>query len=331
MTRSAHPRQYGLLMPHFGEHASRDALLEGAMLAERLGFDALWVRDHVVFRPHHHEGHDQTFIDPFVVLSGIAAVTERITLATGALIPHRHPIHTALLLGSLAELAGSDRIIVGFGLGSFDHEFEIVGMGGWDRREVNREQVEILRGLWAGGPVDHDGTYYRFKDAEVHPAPQGKDLPIWYSGTSLASVRRAVEYCDGWIPGRMPRHNFKARHDRLQRMAEQAGRDPLPAGVIPYTSPGRSIEEAKQAFDLDGLIEEARARYTRPDGGTISSLDDLDGAIIAGTPDRVVEEVRRYEEVGCSHFVFDLRLRFEAWLECVQLIGEEVLPALRRS
>lgn len=331
MSESSPPRQYGLLLPHFGEHASRGSLLEGAVLAERLGFDAVWVRDHVVFRPHHHEGSDPTFVDPFVVLAAVAAVTERITLATGALIPHRHPIHTALLLGSLVEVAGSDRVLVGFGLGSFDHEFDIVGMGGWDRREVNREQVEILRKLWKGVPADHDGTYYQFENAEIHPTPRGGDLPIWYSGTSIASVRRAVEYCDGWIPGRMPRHNFAERTGRLQRMAEEAGRSPLPAGVIPYTSPGRSVEEASQAFDLGGLIDEAKARYTRPDGGEISSLDDLDGAIIAGPPDRIVEEVRRYEEVGCTHFVFDLRLRFDAWLECVQVIGEEVIPALRRG
>lgn len=329
MSESRGTRQYGLLLPHFGEDANRSAILEGAALAEQLGYDALWARDHVVFRPHHHEGSDPTFIDPFVVLAGAAAVTEGITLATGALIPHRHPIHAALLFGSLAALAGSDRLIAGFGLGSFDHEFGIVGMGDWDRRVVHREHVDIFRKLWKGSPVDYVGEYYQFADAEIHPTPGTGDLPIWYSGTSLASVRRAVEYCDGWIPGRMPRHNFGARCDRLQRKAEEAGREPLPAGVIPYTSPGRSVEEAKQAFDLDGLISEASARYTRPDGGDIQSLDDLDGAIIAGPPERIIDEVRRYEEAGCTHFVFDFRLRFDAWLECVQLVGEEVLPALR--
>lgn len=331
MNNTEHPRRYGLLLPHFGGHASRKAILDGAVLAERLGFDAVWARDHVVFRPHHHEGGDPTFIDPFVALSGIAAVTDRITLATGSIIPHRHPIHTALLFGSLAELAGSDRIIVGFGLGTFDHEFHIMGMGDWDRREVNREQVEIFRKLWKGEPADHSGTYYQFKDAEIHPTPHGRDLPIWYSGTSLASVRRAVEYCEGWIPGRMPRHNFKKRCDRLRRMADEAGKATPAIGVIPYTSPGRTLDEAKRAFDLEGLIEEARPRYTRPDGGEISSLDDLDGAIVAGPPDRIVEEVRRFEDLGCSHFVFDLRLRFDEWLESVQLLGEEVLPVLRSS
>lgn len=322
-------KTYGLILPHFGEHATRRNLIQGAVLAERLGFDALWARDHVVFRPHHHERADPTFLDPFVTLSTVAAVTEKITLATGALIPHRHPIHTAGLFGSLAAVAGPDRLIVGFGLGSFEHEFDIVGMKGWDRREVHREQVEIFRGLWRGDPVDHAGTYYEFKDAEVHPAPHGGDLPVWYSGTSPASVRRAVEYCDGWIPGRMPRYMFAARHDRLEEMARAADRVTPTAGVIPYTVPGRTMEEATGAFDLAALVTEARARYPRPDGGEIQDLTDLDGAIIAGPPDHIVEEVRAYESVGCSHFVFDLRLRFDRWLDMVQLVGEDVLPALR--
>ena len=324
----SHPKEYGVLLPHFGEHANRDSLLRSASYAERLGFDSVWVRDHVVFRPHHHEGPDATFIDPLVALAGVAAVTERVKLGTGCLIPHRHPVQTALLLSSLAKIAGSDRIIAGVGLGSFDHEFEIVGMGGWDRRVVLEEQVEIFRKLWAGEVVNHSGTYYQFEDAEIRPTPFGRDLPVWYSGTSLASVRRAIEYCDGWIPGRMPRHDYRKRIARMETLAEEAGKPRPPAGVIPYISPGRSVEEATKAFDLGGLIEEARRRYSLPDGGEITDLEHLDGAIIAGPPEKIVEEVKAYEEAGCDHFVFDLRLRFDAWEECIGLIGEEVLPLL---
>jgi probable F420-dependent oxidoreductase len=324
-------REYGVLLPHFGSHGQRSAILEGSRRAEDLGFDAIWVRDHVVFRPHHHEGQDRTFIDPLVVLSAAAAVTETIKLATGCLIVHRHPVHTALLMGSLARMAGSDRIIMGFGLGSFDHEFDAVGMGGWDRRVVIEEQVEILRKLWTGDTVSHDGEYYQFQDVDIHPTPYGGDLPIWYSGTSVASIRRAVEYCDGWIPGRMPRRDYRKRLDRMAEMAAAAGKPTPSAGVIPYTSPGKTLEEAQRAFDLDGLLEEARRRYTLENGGEISRIEHLDGAIIAGPPDHIAGEVRAYEDAGCRHFVFDLRLRFDDWLEALAMVGEEVLPLLRGS
>ena len=86
------PTHYGLLLPHFGENASKDKLIEGAKKAEHLGFDSVFVRDHLVFHPHGMEGTNNTFIDPFIVLSAIGAVTSKIQLGFGSLIPHRHPL-----------------------------------------------------------------------------------------------------------------------------------------------------------------------------------------------------------------------------------------------
>ena len=110
---------YGVLLPHFGPHATRERLLEGTRRVEALGFDAVWVRDHVVFHPHAYEPQDLTHVDPFVVLSALAAVTTSVVLGTATLIPHRHPIHTALLLGSLDYLAPG-RVIAGWGIGAND-------------------------------------------------------------------------------------------------------------------------------------------------------------------------------------------------------------------
>ena len=92
--------QYGVLLPHFGTQASRERVISSSRLIERLGFDSVWVRDHLVFHPHGMEGQDRTHIDPLVALSLVAGVTEKLIFGTGSLIPHRHPIHTALLLGS---------------------------------------------------------------------------------------------------------------------------------------------------------------------------------------------------------------------------------------
>ena len=61
-------RRYGLLLPHFGEQASRERLITGARAAERYGFDSVWVRDHLVFHPHGMEGQDRTHVDPMVTL-----------------------------------------------------------------------------------------------------------------------------------------------------------------------------------------------------------------------------------------------------------------------
>jgi alkanesulfonate monooxygenase SsuD/methylene tetrahydromethanopterin reductase-like flavin-dependent oxidoreductase (luciferase family) len=324
-------RQYGLLLPHFGSAAKRSRIVESSVEAERLGFDSVWVRDHLIYHPHEYEDQDRTFIDPIVALSAIASVTKTITLATGSLIPHRHPIHTAVILASLEYIAGPGRVLAGWGLGTYDHEFEAMGLGEWDRRELLQEQVEIFRKLWTGETVEYAGKFYRFDNVDVHPSPS-RPIPIWYCGTSAASARRAVDYCEGWIPGRMPRYMFVKRMDRMRLVAEQNGRADLPhAGVIPWVSPGKTREEASKMLDLPMLLSATEQKYGEPPNGRTGRLEDLDGAVIVGPADVIIEEVRKFQQVGGLHFVFDLRARFDDWEDCVAFLGEEVLPELKRG
>lgn len=326
--------QYGVLLPHFGRHASRDRLLAGGQQAEQYGFDSVWVRDHIVFHPHEHEDPSRTHVDPFVVLSAIAAVTTRITLAMGTLIPHRHPVHTALLLGSLEFMAGPDRVLVGFGLGTYQHEFEVIGMGDVDRRELIEEQVAIMRRLWSGKEVDWKGKSYQFEGVDVHPVPGDRDgstIPIWYGGNSPAAVRRAVEYCDGWIPGRIPLKDYRSRIERMRRLAEKAGKPVPEAGNIPLTVPARTVEEGVRTIDMPNLLKEATKQYEPPGPDGFQTVEDLTGAVLVGPSERLVEGVRRCQEAGTRHFVFDMRTRFANWEECLQIIGDEVLPLLHRG
>jgi alkanesulfonate monooxygenase SsuD/methylene tetrahydromethanopterin reductase-like flavin-dependent oxidoreductase (luciferase family) len=115
--------KFGLLLPHFGEHANKRMLLDGSVLAESYGFDSVWVRDHLVFEPHGEmENPDPNYYEALTTLTAIGAVTEKISLGTGSLIPFRHPVHTALTIGTMAQLLG-DRLIMGWGAGTFDNEF----------------------------------------------------------------------------------------------------------------------------------------------------------------------------------------------------------------
>jgi probable F420-dependent oxidoreductase len=281
----------------------------------------------VVNEPHEYEHPDTTFLDPVVVLSGVAAVTSRIGIGTGTLIPHRHPVAAALALSSLDALAGSGRLTVGIGLGSFGHEFDAVGMGTWDRREVVKEQVGIFRRLWTGERVSHHGTFYDFNDVAISPVPRARDIPIWYSGASRAAVRRAVEYGDGWLPGSLPRAEYRERRQRMAALAAQAGRNVPESGLIPFISPGRTVEEAVAAVPMEAILAMANKRHRRPNG--FSTLEDLDGTLMAGPPERLVDEIRRYEELGASSFVLDLRFRFDDWRDCTELLAAEVLPHFR--
>ena len=324
-------RDYGVLLPHFGSHASRESIIKEAVRLESLGFDSVWVRDHVVYAPHEYEDPDPTFLDPIVVLGAVAATTSRIRLGTAALIPHRHPVQTALALASLDFLAGPGRLTVGMGLGSFDHEFSAVGMAGWDRRDVVEEQVRIMRQLWSGDVVSHKGQYYEFNDVAIRPIPENGNLPIWYSGASPAAVRRAVEYCDGWLPGALPRRDYVDRRRRLELLAREAATSTPAGGIIPFVSPARTVEAAVDAVPFPAILQMANERYARPGPEGFRTLEDLDGALIAGPPSKLVEEIKLYTEAGASTFVLDLRFRFDDWRECTEIIAEQVLPELRQS
>lgn len=94
-------KSYGVVLPHFGPYARADLLLRSAKRIEALGFDAVWVRDHLVYEPRPYDNPDTTHFEPLVVLSALAGVTSKLVLGTATLIPHRHPIYSALLLGSL--------------------------------------------------------------------------------------------------------------------------------------------------------------------------------------------------------------------------------------
>jgi alkanesulfonate monooxygenase SsuD/methylene tetrahydromethanopterin reductase-like flavin-dependent oxidoreductase (luciferase family) len=324
------PTQYGLLLPHFGPQASKDKILEGAKKAESLGFDSVFVRDHLVFHPHGMEGTDNTFIDPFVVLASIGAVTSKIQLGFGSLIPHRHPLLLALMINSLEYMAGQ-RLILSLGIGNFQVEFDALGMKDWPRDEVAAEQVEILRKSWTHDHFAFDGKYY--KNAEVGFKPRvAKPIPIWYAGATPASVRRALAFCDGWMPGRITLNTYKKRVEKLRTDAAAMGKPRFLEGCIPITSIDVDRETALRKVNVQGLLKNANEQkfWVKPESGSFTTWQDLEGSFMVGSPDDVVRDVEKYLEVGIDHIVFDLRFRFDEWDRCMDLLGKEVLPKLRK-
>lgn len=323
---------YGLLLPHFGRFATRENLFGFAAEIERLGFDSVWVRDHVVYQPHSHEESDPTHLEPLIVLSGMAAQTHTIKLGTATLIPHRHPIYTAGTLASLDHVAGPGRLIAGFGLGNYDHEFAALGMANLDRKALLREQVQVMRGLWNAGDqgLSFAGEFYEFKNVSIAPRPT-TEIRIMYGGSSRAAVRRSVEYCDGWMASRMPRFAFKERMALLRTLSEKYDRKPVPVVVTSYISPGRSMADGSRWLDLVSLASAMEHSYGDQASGPLESLSDFDGAAIAGTADDIIEGIRAYQTLGASHFIFDLRRRFQEWQDQVRFVANEVLARLHRE
>ncbi len=323
--------KFGLLLPHFGEHASRDKLLVGARRAEELGFDSVWVRDHLVFEPHGEmEKPDRTFYDALTTLTAIGAVTERIELGTGSLIPFRHPLVTALMAGTITQLAGP-RLIFGFGAGTYDHEFDAVGWGGRDRVELVRSNAKILRLVAAANDVSYADGCFTFNGVTIEPKPVGGPVPFWYCGATPRSARLAVEFCDGWMPGRISLATLAKRIEAIRAMEQDQGKDPITIAVIPPTSIEESREEALKHVNIPGLLAWAnKAKFAvKPPSGSYQTVEDLEGQLIVGNPAEAVEEIRKFERLGVEHLVFDFRFKFDRWFDQIELLGAEVLPKFR--
>ena len=324
--------KFGLLLPHFCEHASAANCLEGAKRAEAYGFDSVWVRDHLVFEPHGIEGTDNTHIEGLLMLAAIAAVTKSISLGTSMVICHRHPIHLAQLFAGLSAISRG-RVIMGMGLGGFPHEFSAAGhpTGLEERAELVRSNVQICRRLWAGERVSFKNNYFDFTDVALKPTPV-RPIPIWYGGGTPAACRRAVEYCDGWMPARITLATFAKLIAYIRELCQNAGKPMLSAAVMPFTSVSEDRDTALGHINVESLIAEANKfpTWVKPPSGTFSTLQDIRGFILAGTPADIAREARAYEAAGADHIVFDLRFRYADWLEQIDLLGKEVLPALTK-
>jgi alkanesulfonate monooxygenase SsuD/methylene tetrahydromethanopterin reductase-like flavin-dependent oxidoreductase (luciferase family) len=323
--------KFGLLLPHFGEHASRTNVIDGAILAEQMGFDSVWVRDHLVFEPHGEmEKPNRTFYDALTTLTAIGAVTSRIELGTGSLIPFRHPLVTALTAGTITQLVGP-RLILGFGAGTFDHEFEAIEWGDRDRVELVRSNAEILRRVFTENNVDYSDANFTFNDVTIEPKPVNGRIPFWYCGATPRSARLAVEFCDGWMPGRISMATLDKRVQTMRQLSAESGKPMPTVAVIPPTSIERTREEALKHVNIPGLLAWAnKAKYAvKPPSGRFETAEDLSGQLIVGTPDDAIRELHRFAEVGTEHLVFDLRFKFDRWFDQIELLGKEVISRFR--
>lgn len=320
--------RFGLLLPHFGEEADQDLLIEGVRLAEHLGFDSIWVRDHLVFHPHGMEGTDRTFIEPFITLSFLAGATSTIGLGAATIIPFRHPILMAYMVGSMSWLSRR-RFDLGVGAGNFQHEFDVIGQTDVDRPAMMKEQVRIARRLWAGESVEHHSDLYDFSDVDLKPQPV-HPVPVWWGGATPASARLAVEFCEGWLPGRITFPTFQTRVNKIREMTAEQGKPMIMAGAVPVTSIAKTREQALAGLNVPGLIKNANAQkfWLKPESGEFTAIDELDGSILAGTPDDIVAGVQRYQELGADLLIFDFRMRFPDWLEQIETLARDVFPRI---
>ena len=132
-----------------------------------------------------------------------------------------------------------------------------------------REQALIARRLWSGESVEWHSDVYDFEDVDLKPQPLFP-VPIWWGGATPASARLAVDFCDGWLPGRITFPTYEARVAKIHQMCEEQGKSPILLGAVPVTSVDETTEGARERLNVPGLLRNANAQkfWIKPEGGS---------------------------------------------------------------
>ena len=269
---------FGIVLQHFREHASPEAIIEVAQAAEDLGYDSVWVMDHVVV-PDVPETHQFTSLvyDPFLTLSYVAARTDRVQIGTSVLIvPYRDPLLQAKQLSTLDALSHG-RLTVGMGVGWLQPEFEALGVSFDQRGALMDEYIEVMQTLWmADGPASFHGKTISFDNVMCEPKPvQKPHPPLWIGGSSEAALRRTVGVGDVWHPSSRSAQEISETVNKLRQRIESKERSPI------------------------DTIMRAVLHFVPDDDNTTERRS------LIGTTKEVRSAIREYQTAGVNGFVLD--------------------------
>jgi probable F420-dependent oxidoreductase len=203
--------------------------------ADRLGFESLWIPEHVVVplaatgSPYHGAEHppvpsDLPVVDPLAMLCYLAARTERIRLGTHVYnIGLRHPFLTARAATTVDILAGG-RLDLGIGVGWLRSEWDALGLDFSTRGARADEAIEVCQRLWTEDVVEHHGKFFDFGPTAFEPKPVQKPLALHIGGDGPAALRRAATVGTGWAPMNHSLADLPASLVRLRELTEAAGR-----------------------------------------------------------------------------------------------------------
>lgn len=301
----------GLALPHYdfsvpGESPLRwETLLGWAERAEALGFGSVWMSDHLFLDISRYGAPpgDHGCFDPLVALAAIARRTTSVRLGTLTLCaPLRPATVLAKALATLDVVSGG-RLTVGMGAGWYEPELVAAGLRlepPGVRLARLAESVQVLRGMFGGGPYSFDGAYEQAVGARCLPRPvQRPSPPIWVGGKGDRLIELAARHADGWNTAWVwSPDTWLARARLLDAACERAGRDPaaVARSVGLYALAGENEADLARRY--------RRLQELSPPG----VLDRTDLAEwrtgrLVGTVEQVGEQVRRWEELGVSNLV----------------------------
>ena len=298
--------KFGICIPNnWGVEDVRD-VIEIATRAERLGFDSVWVSEHIFNVTYVWDRiGTKPYYEPLTVLTYVAAVTSRVRLGTSVLVlPYHNPIRLAKTTATLDVVSGG-RLDLGVGVGVIEPELEAMGSSLAQRGAMADEAIAIMTELWTKDVPTYQGSYHSFPPMVFTPKPAQKPhIPLLVGGSSRGAIRRAARVGGGWHASTQSPEDLDEKQGYLRERLAAAGRE-------------------EDDFPISIRMDMGVSRAARdPLGASRYSL---------GTdPEEVLQGCAAFSELGVEHMVISPTTGdIGAIRESVEMLAEAVIPRLR--
>jgi probable F420-dependent oxidoreductase len=285
---AAHPRyKPGMRFTYAESMCDPSHFLSLARACEESGWSSFVVPDSIAYPQHSDSKYpytpdgdrgfleDKPFIDPFVLMAAMGAVTQRLRFTTFVIkLPIRHPVLVAKQLASLSALIGN-RVAFGVGTSPWPEDFAITGTEWKARGKRMDEMIEIIRGLLAGGFYEFHGRHFDIPSIKLCPVPN-EPVPILIGGHSEAALARAARVGDGWMHGGGS-EDLDTLLARLNELRREAGTDKKPFEVHVISFDAYTVDGARKLRDqgVTDVIVGFRNPYIEKDTMPVQEKIDM--------------------------------------------------------
>ncbi len=299
--------QYSFRLPnadYLGFPATTEAIVQTAVKAEELGFDALFVNDHVIVDDSARSEAWRNVYDPLMTLAYVAARTNRVMLGTSVLImPYRNPVVTAKMIATLDQMS-QGRAIIGVGSGWNEAEYRALGVPFRQRGARTDEYLRIWQACWEPGATTFQGRFFSFEKMYVYPKPlQQPHPPVWIGGSSEASLRRAAHFGQVWQPTPTALDTLVKNQGYLRDYCAEIEREEAPPTRMSF-----------------------RVNFSHITGSSSGSGERPTGQ---GKPEEVASDITRYrQEAGLEQFQINFNGcgSLQQLLDSMDALVEDVMP-----
>jgi F420-dependent oxidoreductase-like protein len=287
--------KFGVFLPFYAFQAKTpnayySQLKNTVLQCERLGYDSVWLDDHLMYG-------DWQILEPWTTLSALSSLTKTIRLGTMVTCSaHRNPALLAKTAATL-DVLSNGRVEFGIGAGCQENEHTALGFG-FPKPQVRVERLgealEVITRLWTQEKASYQGRHFTLNDAVCEPKPvQNPHPPITVGGSGEKLLKVTAKYADRFDWASLPIGTYKEKLEALEKQCRAVGRD--------FGEVARSCWPAGQIIVTQDQKEVNRMiAKLKPEG---TPLDEYRKGTFAGTPDECIEILQAYADLGVTYFM----------------------------